>query len=116
MLGNNYIKINNTAYTPSSFSMAPAPVENTMVAQSGKDLVVAVRLDKMKFKASWRGITYNLMTELESYTKTMMVILEWKGTSYECRAREASADMIDWSWKYQRSDGLWDYSMTLTEL
>ena len=116
MLGSEYIKINNTKYTPSTFSYKSDAVENSMVSESGHDMVVAVRLKKYVFSLSWEGITYELMSELENYCYEPMVNFKWKGVTYECRAREGSSGLVNYSWKYKRSDGLWNFSMTLKQL
>lgn len=116
MLGSGFITINTKTYTPTTFSYKSRAIENILTSEAGTDLVNVVRLKKYTFELSWEGITYDLMTELEAYCYQNFVTFVWKGTSYSCRAREGSMNMIDRSWKYKNSDGLWNFTMTLTEL
>lgn len=116
MLGSNYIKINDTTYTPSTFSYKSTPVENVLRSEAGTDLVNIVRLKKYTFNATWEGITYELMTELEAYCYARTVTLTWETEEYLCRCREGNSTMIDHSWKYKGSDGLWNFSMSLIEI
>ena len=116
MLGEDYIKINNIEYTPSTFKYKSDPVENVLRSEAGTDLVNVVRLRKYAFELTWEGITYELMSELEAYCYSRLVTLKWKGTEYSCRAREGNSTMIDHSWRYRGSDGLWNFSMSLIEV
>lgn len=116
MLGSGYLTIGSKTYTPTTFSMSYQAIENSMVSESGKDLVSAVRLNKAKFNVSWKNIDADLKDELMGYTTQPMVSVTFASVARNCRARDAQANMVDWSWKYSGSNGLWNFSMTLTEL
>lgn len=116
MLGSNYIKINTTTYTPSTFKYKSEPVENVLRSEAGTDLVNVVRLKKYSFEMTWEGITYELMTELEAYCYQRMVTLTWESVDYTCRCRNGNSSMIDHSYAYKNSDGLWNFSMTAIQI
>lgn len=111
-----YIKINNTKYNPRDFSYTNLPIENVMTSKSGKDLITATRLAKKEFTVSWEGLTYSEMSALEAYTYLNSVTVTWESNTYTCRARNGQSKMIRYSERYTKSDGMWNFSMTLTEL
>lgn len=116
MLNEGYLIIDNEQYTPSSFSYQLQPMEDVNQSAAGTDLLNIVRLDKHSFSANWKGITSDLLDILEGLCLKPTVTLVYRGNTYLCRARGANPQLLGKSYKYDRSDGLWDISLTFTEL
>ena len=116
MLGAEYIKINNVKYTPTSFSYAIQSDENVFKSAAGTELLNIVRLNKHVFTLTWEGIDSTLLDTLEGYCKVPTVTFNYRSTDYTCRARGIAPKMLNKSYKYRRSDGLWDITITLTQL
>lgn len=116
MLGDNYITINNVAYTPSEFSYKIQADENVFKSAAGTELLNINRLDKHIFTASWEGIDSTLLDALEALCQLPTVTLVYRSHSYTCRVRGIAPELIKKSYKYRRSDGLWNVSFTMTEL
>lgn len=116
MLGNDYIVINGKGYTPSSFTYSYEPEENINKSEAGTELVSITRLDKHVFNASWKGIDSILLDEIEGYCIMPTVELSYRENTYTCRARGFSSSLLGKSYKYKRSNGLWDISISLTEI
>lgn len=116
MLGSDYIQINSISYTPSNFSYALHADEDVFKSAAGTDLVNVVRLDKHIFTLSWEGIDSDLLDQIEALCKEPTVTLTYRLHDYTCRARGISPQLLNKSYKYRRSDGLWNMQITLTEL
>lgn len=116
MLGSDYIKINNVEYTPTSFSYSIQSDENVFKSAAGTELLNIVRLDKHVFTLTWDGIDSTLLDTLEGYCKIPTVTFSYRSEDYLCRARGIAPQMLNKSYKYRRSDGLWNITITLTEL
>lgn len=116
MLGNDYIKIDNVAYTPSDFSYELQALEKVNQSEAGTELVSVVRLDKHVFHATWEGITSTLLDAIEALCKKPTVTLLYRNVSYTCRARGIAPQLLKKTYKYRRSDGLWNISIDLTQI
>lgn len=121
MLDEKFIKINDKSYTPSTWDYSYDPVESVSQSEAGNDLVITTKLDRHVFNASWNGITYELMSELESYCLQDTVKLTVQKSAnmfetYNVRARGIAPAMLPKSYKYRRSNGLWNISITFTEV
>ena len=116
MLGPEYISINGTGYTPTDFSYSLEADEKVFKSAAGTELVNIVRLDKHIFNASWEGITSALLDALEALCQLPTVTLIYRGNTYICRVRGIAPQLLRKSYKYRRSDGLWNASFTMTEL
>lgn len=116
MLGLNYIEIDGKAYTPSSFNYQLAPIENVFQSEAGTDIVLSSRLDKHKFYVSWQGVNDSILDEIENMCTKTIVELKYRNKTYTCRAREFTPELMPKTYKYRRSDGLWNISCTLTEI
>lgn len=116
MLGSDYIKINTIYYTPTTFSYALQSDEDVFKSAAGTDLLNIVRLDKHVFTLTWDGIDSSLLDQIEGLCKEPTVTLTYRLHDYTCRARGIAPQLLNKSYKYKRSDGLWNISITLTEL
>lgn len=117
MLGSDYLVINEGAVpAPTSFSYTLNPVENVQVSESGHDFVQVIRLDKHIFSATWEGVDGDTLDELETLPLTGSVTLSYRGDNYVCRARDFSAVMAFKSYLYAHSDGIWNVSLTFTQV
>ena len=116
MLGSEYLKINNETYTPSTFSYSLQAQEQVFKSAAGTELVNIVRLDKHVFSVGWEGIDSTLLDALEGLCQLPVVSVEYRSQTYTCRVRGIAPDMLNKSYKYKRSDGLWNASFTMTEL
>ncbi len=116
MLGSNYITINGTGYTPTAFSYTIEAIETVNQSEGGTDLVTAVRLNKHIFTASWEGIDSTTLDALEAICTAATATLVYRSSTYTVRARGASPELLTKSYKYSRSDGLWNISITFTEI
>ena len=116
MLGADYIKINNVTYTPTSFNYALQADEKIFKSAAGTDLSNIVRLDQHVFTLTWEGIDSTLLDAIEAYCKLPTVTMVYRSVTYVCRARGIAPQMLNKSYKYRRSDGLWNITITLTEI
>lgn len=116
MLGKNYLTVNNTAIpNPVSFDYSFEPIENLMTSESGKDLVVAVRLNKRTFRGTWHLSSFWL-PKFEAYASLQSVTLVYQGTTYYCRARGFAPKLVENSERTSGTNGLWEVSMEFIEL
>ena len=116
MLGSEYIEIDQYKYTPTDFSYAIIPDETVFKSAAGTDLLNIKRLDKHEFTLSWEGIDSDLIDQIEIICERPTVLLTYRRNTYTCRARGIAPDLLRKSYKYRRSDGLWNASIKLTEL
>lgn len=116
MLGLDYIEIDGVGFTPSSFSYQIQTQEEINTSAAGTELINIQRLNKHIFTASWNGIDSTLLEALEAICMKPTVILTYKETDYTCRARGINPQLLGKSYKYRRSDGLWNAQITLTQL
>lgn len=116
MLGENYIQIDGRDFTPSGFDYAILADETINQSEAGTELVTATRLDKHTFNLMWSGITAELLDVIESFCVKESVILIYRDKEYVCRARGAAPKLANKAYKYKRSDGIWEVSITLTEI
>lgn len=116
MLGSGYIKINNNEHTPSTFNYALQPDEKIFKSAAGTELVNIVRLDKHVFTMTWEGVEAELVDEIEGYCTSPTVTLTYRSNDYICRMRGLAPQLLNKAYKFRRSDGLWNISVTATEL
>lgn len=116
MLGENYLTVDGVGYTPSTFGYEIQTVENVNQSEAGTDLATIVRFDKHVFTATWEGIDAELLAELEDMCKKPVVTVVYREQSYTCRARDISPAMLNKTYKYRHSDGLWNASVKFTQI
>ena len=116
MLGEKYFEVNGTGYTPSQFKYELQAVENVTESEAGTELIDVKRLDKHVFQVSWDGIDAELVDKIDEWCRSSTVDVTYRGTIYVCRARGMNANLLNKAWKYRRSDGLWNVSVTLTQI
>lgn len=116
MLGENYFEINGKGYTPSSFDYSLTATENINKSEAGTDIVTTIRLNQHTFNATWNGITSDLLEELEGYAIQNVVTVVYRGKTYRCRARNWAPKLATKSYLYKKSDGLWDITLSFTEI
>ena len=117
-LSSGIIAFNGTvcAIPPRSVEYEFEEIENTMKSEAGTDMTSVTRLNKHKFKFSWEGVPSTFLDLLEGYAKLATVTLGWRGDSYTVRVRDFQPKMISRSEVYEESDGLWNISLSATEV
>ena len=87
---------------------------------SGKAVFIeplsVVRLNKHVFKFGWENIPSDFLDTLETYAKAATVTVGWRSQSYTCRIRDFQPKMVSRSEVYTASDGLWNVTLTATEV
>lgn len=116
MLGENYLTVNGVGLTPSQFSYEFSPIEEVTESEAGTELIDVKRLDKRVFHASWEGIDATLLGALEDMCTTRTVTLGYDGETYVCRARGINPQLANKAWKYRHSNGIWNVSITFTQI
>lgn len=118
MLGKGFLKINNETIPNPAEGFIPGyvePLRNEMTAESGKRLVTAIRLDQRIFSGTWHLSSYWL-EKFESYETAPYITLEYQGETYTCTAEGCAPKLADGSQYVAGTEGLWELSMTFTEL
>jgi len=112
------VSFNSTACTipPRSVEYSFEEIESVMKSEAGTDMVSVTRLNKHKFKFGWENISSSFLDTLEAYAKLATVSVGWRGNSYTCRIRDFSPSMVSRSEAYTESDGLWNVTLTATEV
>ena len=116
MLGENYLTINGVGYTPSQFSYELSTIEEVTESEAGTELIDVKRLDKHIFHATWEGIDATFLEALESMCMARTVTLGYGGGTYVCRARGINPQLANKAWKYRHSNGIWNVSITFTQI
>ena len=116
MLGTNYLTINGLGYTPSDFSYEIQAVEDINDSEAGTELINVRRLNKYVFYATWEGIDASVLNRLIAYCGLQTVTVEYQNVTYVCRARGINPRLIKKAYKYRASDGLWNVSVTFTQI
>lgn len=110
-----YLKFNNTIFpNPVSASMTSKTLENVSVSEAGTDLVVMVRPSKK----TW-SLSFNLTSTTKGILKALCleesVSMEYMGTSYTVRVRDFQERLVQNSEWIDRTDGLFECSVKVTE-
>lgn len=118
MLTGSYLKINNETVSipPKKFDMKFNAIEQVNQSEAGTDLVDATRLKKRVISLAWEGVDSSFTDKLESWVTAATVSVTYRSDTFDCRARDYSVAMAFKSYLYASSDGLWDASLTLTEI
>lgn len=116
MLGKEYFRVDGTGYTPSGFQYEIQAVEEVEQSEAGTDLINIIRMDKYVFKTSWEGIDADLLDELVAMCKRATVNVTYRNKTYCCRARGIDPKLAKKAYNYRHSDGLWDVSVTFTQI
>ena len=116
MLGENYLEIDGYGYTPSEFEYEIQAIENVEESEAGTELVSVTRLGKHIFRGTWEGIDSDLLGRLEKICMASDVKLKYRGEEYKCRARGIAPKLARKAYKYRRSDGIWNVTITFTQI
>lgn len=117
-LASGIVSFNSTACTipPRSVDYSFEEIENVMKTEAGTDMTSVVRLNKHVFKFGWENIPSDFLDTLETYAKAATVTVGWRSQSYTCRIRDFQPKMVSRSEVYTASDGLWNVTLTATEV
>lgn len=116
-LGSEYITINgNLLHETSSFSISPVTIENMFQTEAGTDTGIFVRGGKMKFNVGWEGAPDTFRELCEGFCALPTVTVVFNGVTRTMRARNLKENMIRYSNRYDKSNGLWDISFELEEI
>lgn len=117
-LASGIIAFNNTPCTipPRSVDYVFEQIESVMKTEAGTDMTTVTRLNKHKFTLGWENIPSSFLDVLEGYATTATVTLTWRGNNYTCRVRDFKPKMVSRSEAYTLSDGLWNVTLTATEV
>lgn len=112
------VTFNGTAceITPVSVEYSFEEIETVMKTEAGTDIASVTRLDKHVFKFGWENVPSDFLDTLEAYAQAATVSVGWRGSAYTCRIRGFSPKMVSRSEAYGGSDGLWNISLTATEV
>lgn len=110
-----YLKFNNTIFpNPVSASMTSKTLENVTTSESGSDLVVMIRPSKK----SW-SLSFNLTSKTKDILKALCleesVTMSYMGTNYTVRVRDYQEKLVKDSEWIDRTDGLFECSVKITE-
>lgn len=116
MLGRQFLTIDGvTMPRTTGFNYELEPVETVNQSEAGTDLVVNTRLDKHIFTIDWK-VTSFWLDKFEKICTKNTVTLNYQGENYVCRARGFAPNLIEDSELIENTDGLWEISLTLTEV
>lgn len=111
----NYLKFNNTIFpNPVSATMTSKTLENVQVSEAGSDLVVMVRPSKKAWSLSFK-LTSRTKDILKALCLEESVSMTYMGTNYTVRVREFQERLIQNSEWIERTDGLFECSVKVTE-
>ena len=118
MLTGAYLKINNetVAIPPKSFDLEYTAVEQVNISESGTELVDATRLTKRVINLSWEGIYSDFLDQIAEWAAAATVSVTYRSATFTCRARGFKSSMAFKSYLCATSDGIWNVSLTLTEI
>lgn len=115
-LGRQYLIINSSALPETaSFDVDYETIENVYRTEAGTDIALLIRGNKHKFSVKWDGATSDFKAQVENYCNATSVTVHFDGESYICRARNLKASMVQYSNRWDQSQGLWNISFTLEE-
>lgn len=117
-LANGIVSFNGTAsaIAPVSVEYSFEKIESVMKTEAGTDMVSVTRLNKHVFKFGWENVPSTFLDTLEAYAQAATASVGWRGGTYTCRIRDFSPKMVSRSEAYSGSDGLWNVSLTATEV
>ena len=118
MLGGAYLKINGTAMAvpPKTFDLEYTVVEQVNLSEAGTELIDATRLKKRVISLSWEGIYSDFLDQIAAWATMTAVSVTYRGETFNCRARGFKSSMAFKSYLHTTSDGVWNASLTLTEI
>lgn len=118
MLGGAYLKINNetVAIPPKTFDLEYTAIEQVNLSEAGTELVDATRLTKRVISLSWEGIYSDFLDQIAAWAAAAAVSVTYRGETFSCRARGFKSSMAFKSYLHTTSDGVWNASLTLTEI
>lgn len=110
-----YLKFNNTIFpNPITPTMTSKTIENVTQSEAGTDLVVVVRPSKK----SW-SFSFNLTSKTKDILKALCleesVTMKYMGTTYTVRVRDYQEKLVKDSEWIERTDGLFECSVKVTE-
>lgn len=113
-----FLKINNqTVSVPPKYKEGYDPKENVGESEAGTDLVDVTRLNKRVIHLSWKGVYSDFIAILEGWSNSATVTVQFNGgTAFTARARDFEKELIEKSYLYTASDGIWNASLTLYEI
>lgn len=116
MLGTNYLKFNNV-YIPNamSFEISYENIENIVDSEVGTTIGTVTRLQRRTFSGSF-NCTSTWLAKFRQLCNLSTGTLVYQGESIECRARIDRASLIESSEYLKRTDGLWEVSVTFSEV
>lgn len=104
------------AIPPRSFDINIDEVETVQKSEAGTDLSYVTRLNKHIFKIGWKGVDSAFVDSIEALARQTTVAVGFRGNTYTCRIRKFSPKFIAYSEGVPGTDGIWDVSITATEV
>ena len=121
MLQSYPIKINGTAiYNPEGYSESSDVVETVNESESGTDIIILTRKDKLTISLSFRCSSY-FKAILEGYRNTeplSVQVYDATEDGYKTRSmriRNYTCTLVQDSWKTRNTNGLYEISFDLVE-
>lgn len=111
----NYLEFNNTIFpNPVSVTMSSKTIENVSTSEAGSDLVVVVRPSKKAWSMSF-NLTSGTKNILKALCLEESVTMKYMRTSYTVRVRDYQEKLVKDSEWIERTDGLFECSVKITE-
>lgn len=117
MLGRRFLSINGVSIPnpESNFKTTFDEDETVNLSEAGTELVRIRRLDKRTFSGTWHLSSFWL-AKFEEWATSPVVILRYKGRTYNVRMRGFAPQLYKNSEYVTNSEGLWTVSPTFTEI
>lgn len=104
------------AVPPRSLDISIDEVETVQKSEAGTDLSYVTRLNKHVFKIGWKGVDSAFVSSLETLAAQTTTVVNFCGTNYTCRIRKFSPKFVPYSEGVSGTNGMWDVSITATEV
>ena len=114
MLG-RYVSINGEILpNPVSYSESKGKIANTAQSESGKDLVMNVRIKKYTGNFTFNVSSY-WKEKLEAYYEEAAISLVVGNNTYNARIEEFDAELVENSERADNTDGYWVVTFSAIE-
>lgn len=116
MLGDNYLSFESISLpNPSKMSVALTNVETTQQSQAGYDLTIVTRLQKRIFTLNYK-LASDWKDQILQLCRLSEGTLAYNGEMITVKPRASAANLVEGSEYVNRTDGLWELTITFTEV
>lgn len=116
MLGDGYLTFNSVAIpNPTNMSIQFDNLENVVESEAGTELAVVTRLQKRTFSCGCK-CTSTWLSKFRTMCALSSGTLVYLNESIVCRARIEYVSLVNNSEYADRTDGLWEVTLSFTEV